>query len=70
MAAGRIMVGPVDHATLGVPFVLAEKTHLIAFAQAVDARGQVDIVRHQQRQSIVGAPDETLVAAALEVITQ
>ena len=47
MAPGRIVVGPVDNAALRVVFVYTVKRYLVALFQTRQARGEVDVVRHQ-----------------------
>ena len=70
MAAGRVVVRPVDHAALGVVFVFAGKAHRVAALQTRNARREVDIVCHQYGLAVGEFHDETLVARALGVVGQ
>ena len=70
MAAGRVVVRPVDHAALGVIFVFAGKAHRVAALQTRNTRREVDIVCHQYGLAVGEFHDETLVARALSVVGQ
>ncbi len=48
MRAARIMVCPVNHATLGIPLVLAVELYCISVGQAYHPGRQVDVVRDQE----------------------
>lgn len=64
------MVSPVDDAAFLVPLVLAEELHSVAFLQATDALGQVDVVGDQDGLAGREPEQELLVAAAFVVIGQ
>ena len=46
MAACGVVVRPMEDATLFRPFVFAVEADFIAFFQAFDFVGEVDVVRH------------------------
>jgi hypothetical protein len=70
MPAVGVVVGPVDHAALFIPLVLAVKFYPVALGQIVDAGRQVDIVGHQQGLPRGEPDDEALVPPALVVVGQ
>ena len=49
--AAWIKVRPVNHSTFAVPFILTVERNSVAFCEAFDARGQIDIMCHDQRLS-------------------
>jgi hypothetical protein len=64
------MVRPVDRATLGIPLVDAAERHDIAYGETSDARGDVDVVRDEERLAGVQTQDEALVPGALVVVRE
>lgn len=70
VAAPGVMMGPMQHAPLGAPFIFTREIDLIADTQRFDTRCQVNVVRNQQRVSGFQLDDEFLMAAALRVIRQ
>lgn len=64
------MVRPMDNAALLRPFVFAVKRYFVAFFQAFNLIGKVDIVCHQKRLSAGELQDKALVARAFVVIRQ
>lgn len=44
MAAFRIVMGPVNDPTLGVPFIYAAKTDPVTHLHAADPRCEIDVV--------------------------
>jgi hypothetical protein len=65
----RIMVRPVDHATAIVPDVLTAEHHRITRLDG-DPRGEIDVVRHENRETVRDADQKPLMARALRVIGQ
>ena len=66
----RVVVRPVDHASLFVPHVLAVEAYAIASLQPVDPLSDVDVVRNKDRLTRCEANNESLMPAASEVICQ
>ena len=63
-------MGPVDQAAVGIPFVLSRKFHGITNLEPGYARGQVDVVGHQQGLAGGQPEDEALVTAPPGVILE
>src|SRR5688572_14051477 len=70
MLALRIVMRPVHDAALVVPFVLAAELDEISFAQRLDARREVDIVRDQDSLAGIELEDEALMAVAEAVVAE
>src|SRR6266404_186663 len=66
----RVAVCPMNHAPLGVPFVLAAERHNIAFAKPDDSRRQTDVVRDEKRLPRRERHDETLMPATVVVVRE
>ena len=65
-----VAVCPVDHAALGVPFILAAERHHVAFAKADNSRRQIDVVRDEQRLTRGERHDEALMPASVVVVRE
>lgn len=68
MSSVRIMMGPVDHPTLSVPFVLARKGYLISHSQAIDPGRNVNIMGDKHRVARLQAHNKPLVSGTFIVI--
>ena len=64
------MVRPMDDAAFFVPDILAVEADRVAHLKAVDSRGDVDIVRHQQGLSGRKLNDESLVSRPVQIVWQ
>jgi len=70
MEAFGITVGPVDHTSLCIRFILAEERNRIADIEVIDPRGDIDIVGDQQGLACRELQDEALMPAPLVIIIQ
>jgi len=70
MLALGVVVCPVDDTTLAVVLVDPRKEHYITHSQRLNARSDINIVRHQQRLPRGKPQDETLMLTAFCVIAQ
>ena len=70
MVLVRIMVGPVNHPTLVIPFILTEEINRISRAEIINSWCQVDIMGNQYRLAGREIEYETLVPGTLFIIFQ
>ena len=70
MTLRRIVVRPVQQTALRIPLIFAHQGQAVPRLQAGEARGQVDIVSHQQRGAAIGADDEALMPRSVTIIGQ
>lgn len=68
--ARRVMMSPVYKAASVVPFVFAEKSDRVAKPQTINTWCQIDIVSDEQRLTRFKFKDESLMPAAVIVISQ
>lgn len=68
--APRVKVGPMDNATLFIPFVLALEAHLVSFAHVFDVGREVNVVADKDGVGRAEAHDKALVARANVVVGQ
>ena len=68
--APRVAVGPVDNASLFIPFVFAFEADFLAFAQVFDVRRKVNVVADEDSMGRAEANNEALVAGADVVVGQ
>ena len=64
----RIMVCPMDNSAFFVPDILAIKADAVAYLQSVNSRGDINIVRDQQRLSRRKLNDESLVSRTVQIV--
>ena len=57
-----VMVRPMDDAAFFIPDILAVEADTVAYIESVDSRGDVDVMRDQQRLSRRKLNDEPLVS--------
>jgi len=62
-----VMVGPVDNAATLVPDVLALEDYGIPWVDR-DARGEITVVGHENRETVRDADQKSLVPGTLRVI--
>ena len=67
MATLGVMVGPVDNASTLVPHVLALEDYGIPWVYR-DARGEITVVGHENRETVRDADQKPLVPGTLCVI--
>ena len=70
MLPGRVVVCPVHYTALVVPRVLAAELDLVADAQGIEARRDIDVVGDQERLSRSKLENETLMATAFDIIAE
>jgi hypothetical protein len=68
MSASRVMVGPVNDATLLIIFIYAEKFDQVANTQRIDPRRQIDIVADEQRLPGRQLEDKPLMPTPLAIV--
>ena len=61
-------MGPVNHTTFIIPFVLAIEPDGVSFAQRIDSRCEINVMRNQDHISAADFDQETLVPAAFVVV--
>jgi hypothetical protein len=66
----RVTVRPMHHATLPVPFVLADELDRRAGPQPVDSGSEIEVVRDQNRLTRGEPENESLVPCTLDVVFQ
>ena len=70
MTTLRIMVRPMDNAAFFVPDILAVEADTVAYLESVDSRGDVDVMRDQQRLSRRKLNDKSLVSRTVQIVGQ
>ena len=70
MNALGVVVRPVDHTALGIPFVLAIELNCRALPKIRDTRCQIDIMSDQQGLSVSQSNDEPLMPIPIHIIGQ
>ncbi len=70
MPACGISMGPVNNATLGIPFVFPIKFHRVPFSQGIDPWSKVDIVRNQHSLAGCQFNNKSLMPATFLVVRQ
>ena len=70
VAAGWVVMGPVQDASFGIPLVFPVESNHIAFAQGVDAGGQIDVVCDEESLSGRHFEDKPLVTAPVAIISE
>lgn len=70
MLSARIVMSPVNHATLRVPFILTVKLYPVTDTNSGDTGRQVDVVRDEQSLVRGEAKYESLMAAAFCIVGQ
>ena len=70
MLAIRVVMRPVNHTALGIPFVLAKKLDDVTYLDRSDSWRQVYVVCNQDGLLLVDLEDEALMAAAFLIVRQ
>lgn len=70
MPTDRVMVRPMDDPAFLVPDILAVKADAVAFLDAFDSRGDVNVVCHKHCLSRRETNDESLVLSPVQIIWQ
>ena len=66
----RVMMRPMDDPAFFIPDILAVEAHTVAYLESVDSRGDVDVMRDQQRLSRRKLNDESLVSRTVQIVVQ
>jgi len=70
MAASGIAVRPMEHSAFGIPHIFALERDGVSDTEGTYLRGDVDVVRNQQRLTGLQFDNEPLMPAALVVVWQ
>jgi len=70
MTTLRVMVRPMDDPAFFVPDILTVEADTVAYLESVDSRGDVDVMRDQQRLSRRKLNDESLVSRTVQIVFQ
>ena len=70
MTTLRVMMRPMDDTALFVPDILTVEADTVAYLESVDSRGDVDVMRDQQRLSRRKLNDESLASRTVQIVGQ
>ena len=70
MTTLRVMMRPMDNSAFFIPDILPVEAHTVAYIESVDSRGDVDVMRDQQRLSRRKLNDKSLVSRTVQIVGQ